>query len=85
MKKFILMTQDNCPKCERLKLMLAKPMKGMYDDRIEIVHRQTNPEKFMELAAQFNVQATPTLISIADSASMTDISSGPKIAKFLDS
>lgn len=60
--RFVLLTQDNCPNCERLKLMLAKPLRGQFDDQIETLHREERSADFEALAAEYGVQSTPVLI-----------------------
>ena len=62
MSDFILLTQDSCPMCERLKMMLRGPLKGEFDDRIEVVHLQSDEARFQELVAQHGIQKTPTLL-----------------------
>lgn len=61
-RPFLLLTQDDCPNCERLKKMLAGPLKGAFDEQIEVVHRQSNPERFSELAQTHQVQSLPVLV-----------------------
>lgn len=65
-KSFVLLTQDDCPNCERLKKMLAGPLKGQFDGEIETVHRQSEPERFIALVERFHVQSVPALIRVAD-------------------
>ena len=60
--RFVLLTQDNCPNCERLKLMLARPLKGQFDSQIVTVHREQNATEFGALTEQYGVQSTPALI-----------------------
>ena len=60
--RFVLLTQDNCPNCERLKLMLDKPLKGQFNDQIELVHREERSSDFEALVSEFGVQSTPALI-----------------------
>ncbi|GGM16807.1 thioredoxin [Deinococcus aerophilus] len=59
---FVLLTQDHCPSCERLKLMLARPLKGQFDAQIEVVHRQQQPRAFAALTESSGVRSTPALI-----------------------
>lgn len=61
-KPFILLTQDNCPNCDRFKLMLKGPLKGQFDDQIQTVHRQSHPEQFEALTSQHHIQSVPALI-----------------------
>ncbi|GGO31612.1 thioredoxin [Deinococcus humi] len=59
---FVLLTQDDCPNCERLKLMLEKPLRGQFDSQIEVVHRQQHAAAFTALSESSGVQSTPVLI-----------------------
>ncbi|WP_291426856.1 thioredoxin fold domain-containing protein [Deinococcus sp.] len=61
-RPFILLTQDDCPNCERLKKMLAGPLGGAFDEKIEVIHRQSSPQRFSELAQTHRVQSLPALV-----------------------
>ena len=61
-RPFVLLTQDDCPSCERLKKMLAGPLKGQFDGQIEVVHRQHHPEAFSWWAQQHRIQSVPALL-----------------------
>ena len=63
MNEVILLTQDACPECDRLKLMLKGPLKGRYDGRIQILNRQDQPEAWARVAEASGVQKTPALIA----------------------
>lgn len=63
MAKAVLLTQDNCPQCTSLKMFLEFGMKGKYDDLIEVVHRQSDESRFMELVKANDISSTPALIS----------------------
>ena len=69
-KPFALLTQDECPNCEQVKLLLQKPLKGAYSSQIKIVHRETNPTRFNELAEEYGLQTTPAMIRLRDGAFM---------------
>lgn len=62
MTQFILLTKDQCPQCDRLKQMLKVPLKGQYDDQIEVVHKETNLSRFQELVTQYNIKSVPVII-----------------------
>lgn len=62
--RFVLLTQDQCPNCDRLKLMLQKPLKGQFDGQITTVHREQHAAEFEGLAAQYAVVSTPVLIDL---------------------
>lgn len=57
-----ILTQDQCPKCENLKKYLELGLKGKYNDQIEFIHRQSNPQRFNELVEKYQVQSTPVMI-----------------------
>ncbi|MFK7602868.1 thioredoxin [Deinococcus sp. SM5_A1] len=59
---FVMLTQDDCPNCERLKLMLEKPLRGQFESQIEVIHRQQQAEEFAALTKSSGVMATPALI-----------------------
>ncbi|KQR22961.1 hypothetical protein [Deinococcus sp. Leaf326] len=61
----LMLTQDACPDCERLKLMLDKPLRGQFASLIHPVHRQNQPDEFESVVALYNVQKTPALINTA--------------------
>ncbi|WP_369409309.1 thioredoxin [Deinococcus arboris] len=61
-RPFVLFTQDACPACETLKRMLALPLRGAFDDQIEVVHRQEQPERFEALAEACRLTRTPALL-----------------------
>ncbi|WP_205747040.1 thioredoxin [Deinococcus sp. KSM4-11] len=62
---YILLTQEACAECERLKRLLAGPLKGHYGDRITVIHRQEQPEAFAHLAEQYELRAAPALLHVA--------------------
>ncbi|MDR6218248.1 thioredoxin fold domain-containing protein [Deinococcus soli (ex Cha et al. 2016)] len=79
-----LLTQDDCPSCERLKRMLAQPLKGQYDARVRTVHRQRDPDAFAALSAQHDVRATPALIHTPSGAALRVPSGLGEVKAFLD-
>lgn len=80
---FVLLTQDNCPKCERLKKMLAGPLKGAFEEQIEVVHRQEQPQTFLTLAQAHHVQSIPILIHRASHNILTSTGSLGEVQQFL--
>lgn len=82
-RPFVLLTQDACPGCERLKKMLAGPLKGQFDEKIEVVHRQSDPAHFEALTAQFGVRSAPALIRRADGEQVRDAGSLGEVKAFL--
>lgn len=81
--RFVLMTQDNCAGCDRLKLMLDKPLKGEFADRIEPVHRTQHPERFAALADAHHVRSTPALIDTERGEVLSNTTSLMDVKKFL--
>jgi hypothetical protein len=75
-RPFILLTQDNCPNCERLKRMLAGPLKGVFDAQIEVIHRQFQAERFMKLVDEYGIQTTPALLKVGGSVLLNTSSLG---------
>ncbi|MEG0327137.1 MAG: glutaredoxin [Erysipelothrix sp.] len=63
MSKVIMLTQDKCPKCTALKSYLEMGLRNKYQEDIEVIHRQEDPERFMELVHKHSIMATPVLIS----------------------
>lgn len=82
-KPFLLLTQDNCPNCERLKKMLAGPLKGAFDDQIELVHRQSQPEEFGQWVTRYDLQSVPALIRLSDDVRMRDTGGLGEVKGFL--
>lgn len=66
MSKILMLTQDNCPKCVGLKSFLELGLKNKYSDAIEIVKKEDNPKRFMDLALEKGIMATPALIADED-------------------
>lgn len=81
MKKVIMLTQDNCPKCVGLKGFLEMGLKNKYEDSIEVVKKEDNPKRFMDLALSNGIMATPALIAEGDVLLDTTPS---KVAPFLE-
>lgn len=81
--KYVMLTQDNCNNCERLKLLLAKPMKGEFDSIIDKVHRQSEPERFLALVREYQVATVPVLINLESKEVMTRFDNGLHVKRFL--
>lgn len=63
MNKIVLLTQDNCPNCTALKMFLHYGMKDAYQDDIEIVHKQAEPERYAQFVRQYEITSTPSFIA----------------------
>lgn len=82
-RPFLLLTQDACPGCERLKKMLAGPLRGQFDSHIEVIHRQSAQERFDALSAHFGVRSVPALIRVSDGTRAHDPGSLGAVRAFL--
>lgn len=81
---FILLTQDDCPRCERLKAMLERPLRGHYRHAITSVHRQEQPELFYDRAETYGVRSTPVIIRLANGEVLRDVDSLSAVSAFLN-
>jgi len=75
-RPFLLLTQGACPGCERLKKMLAGPLRGQFDSHIEVIHRQSAQERFDALSV-------PALIRVSDGTRAHDPGSLGAVRAFL--
>lgn len=82
-KRFVMMTQDNCPNCERLKLMLEKPLKGQFSEQIETVHRREQPDRFEALVGEYHLQVTPALIDLQTGKALLNTGGLGEVKAFL--
>lgn len=58
----LLLTKNDCPQCNQLKMFLKFGLNGKYDSDIEVVNKELNQERFDELTKQYNVLTLPTFI-----------------------
>lgn len=58
-----MLTQDNCPQCIALKSYLDMGLRKKYEDVIEVVKREDNPELFNQLVSEYSIMSTPALIA----------------------
>ena len=84
MAEFLLLTQDACPECERQKQMLARPLRGHYDDLIRTVHRQNDAAEFAALAERHGLRRTPVLIHAGSGELLTRTGSPGEVRGFLE-
>lgn len=61
-----LLTQEQCPKCRQVELLLEKAFRNRYAAAVEVIRREEQPEKFHDLAQRFGIQATPVFIAGED-------------------
>ncbi|MDR6217667.1 thioredoxin [Deinococcus soli (ex Cha et al. 2016)] len=82
-RPFVLFTQDQCPQCETLKRMLTLPLRGAFDDQIEVLHRQQNPDAFTALADAHGLARTPALLHRPSGKLLLDTGSLGAVKAFL--
>lgn len=80
---FVLLTQDDCPNCERLKLMLEKPLRGQFDAQIEVIHRQQHAGAFAALTRSSGVMGTPALVHRASGRVLVNTAGLGEVRRFL--
>lgn len=81
---FIILSQDDCSRCERLKLMLEQPLENRFKDAITVVHRQDRLELFQHLAERYGVLSTPVIVYQATGDVLTDVNSLMEVRRFLE-
>lgn len=62
MSKVVMLTKNNCHKCEALKMFLKFAMNNKYEQDIELVNQQEHADVFNQYADKFQVVALPALI-----------------------
>lgn len=82
-RPFVLFTQDQCPQCETLKRMLALPLRGAFDNQIEVLHRQEQPDAFAQLAEAHALARTPALLHRPSGKLLLDTGSLGAVKAFL--
>ena len=60
--KIEILTQDNCPKCGSLKMYVTHGLAEEHRNKVEWVHKETNPKRFQELVEQHEIMTTPAII-----------------------
>ncbi|WP_019011868.1 hypothetical protein [Deinococcus aquatilis] len=82
-RPFVMLTQNDCPQCERLKLMLDKPLRGQFGSQIQTVHRQEQAEEFSALVEQHGIQTTPALLHLPTGRVLLNTSGLGEVKNFL--
>jgi glutaredoxin len=82
-RPFVMLTQNDCPQCERLKLMLDKPLRGQFGSQIQTVHRQEQAEEFSALVEQHGIQTTPALLHLPSGRVLLNTSGLGEVKNFL--
>jgi glutaredoxin-like protein NrdH len=62
MNQAIILTKDQCPNCQNLKMFLKMALRDQYKDHLREVHQTLHAEEFAALVKQHNIMATPALI-----------------------
>ena len=52
--------------------MLAGPLRGRYDHDVTVVHRQSAPDTFQELAERYRVKTTPAVVHLPSGEVLLD-------------
>lgn len=60
--EILLVTQNNCPNCDKLKMFLKFGLKGKYDNYIKEVSKQNSENHFTQIIEHNDIQATPAII-----------------------
>ncbi len=82
-RPFVLLTQNDCPNCDRLRMMLTKPLKGQFDEQITTVHRQHDEAEFAALSAAHHIQTTPALLHLASGRVLLNTGGLGEVQRFL--
>ncbi len=77
----IMLTKENCPKCDNLKNYLKFALNSKYDDKIKIIKKEDDIDLFNSLVKEYKIMATPVLIA-KDGTVLTDCSPS-KVEDFL--
>jgi glutaredoxin-like protein NrdH len=62
MNQAIILTKDDCPNCQNLKMFLKMALRNQYQAHLREVHQTANPEEFTALVQQHHIMSTPALI-----------------------
>ena len=76
-----MLTQDNCGQCIALKKYLDLGLRGKYNDVIEVIKKEDNPEEFMRLVKLRGITSTPALIAEKDVLRNPNVSNAESFIK----
>jgi glutaredoxin-like protein NrdH len=62
MNQAIILTKDQCPNCQNLKMFLKMALKDQYQGHLREVHQTHQADEFNHLVTQFQIMSTPALI-----------------------
>lgn len=61
--EIIILTQPNCPNCDKLKMFLKFGLKGKYDNYIKEISKLEEPQTFTKLTQELEITTTPAIIT----------------------
>lgn len=67
----ILLTKNDCPQCNQLKMFLKFGLNSKYDNDIKIVNKEADAEEFEKLASKHGILTLPAFIAGDDVLSKT--------------
>ncbi|EUJ36308.1 glutaredoxin family protein [Brochothrix campestris] len=82
-KNVLMLTQTVCPYCDRAKVVLNGALEGDYNDHIEFINREDQPERFAELRAKYEFLTVPTFIDLTTGDVLSD-SQAATIVPFME-
>jgi glutaredoxin len=62
MAQAIILTKDQCPNCQNLKMFLKMALRDQYKDNLREVHQTHQAEEFASLVKTHTIMATPAII-----------------------
>lgn len=80
--KYVILTADDCPQCERLGKMLTK-LKAVDHKAITYVDKQ-QPELFNALVYEYGIKSLPALICRPHAQVLRDCSSLSTVQRFFE-
>lgn len=74
----ILLTKNDCPQCQQLKMFLKYGLNNKYEQDIKIVNKETDTLEFNELTSKYGILSLPAFIS--NSEILTNTQPTPVVA-----
>jgi glutaredoxin len=62
MSQAIILTKDQCPNCQNLKMFLKMALRDQYQGNLREVHQTLQADEFKQLVDQHQIMSTPALI-----------------------
>lgn len=59
----VLLTKNDCPQCQALKMFLKYGLNSKYDSDIRIVNKESDTEEFEKLTSEYGILNLPTFIA----------------------